>query len=63
MGYTSPIWAGAGITLLGLAVMAVAAAKAPAATDAPADSVASTTNAPADSVGSEPNAPALPAVR
>lgn len=63
MGYTSPIWAGAGITLLGLAVMAVAAAKAPAATNAPADSVASTTNAPADSVGSEPNAPALPAVR
>ena len=63
MGYTSPIWAGAGITLLGLAVMAVAAAKAPAATDAPADSVVSTTNAPADSVASEPNAPALPAVR
>jgi MFS transporter, DHA1 family, inner membrane transport protein len=63
MGYTSPIWAGAGITLLGLAVMAVAAAKAPAATNALADSVASTTNAPADSVGSEPNAPALPAVR
>lgn len=26
LGYTSPIWAGAGITLLGLAVMAVAAA-------------------------------------
>src|SRR6476620_4931376 len=52
MGYTSPIWAGAGITLLGLAVMAVAAAKAPAAT-----------NAPADSVGSDTNAPALPAVR
>ena len=28
LGYTSPIWAGAGITLLGLAVMAVAAAGA-----------------------------------
>lgn len=51
LGYTSPIWAGAGITLLGLAVMAFAAAKAPAA------------NALADSVGSDGNAPALPAVR
>ena len=28
LGYTSPIWAGAGITLLGLAVMVVAAASA-----------------------------------
>lgn len=28
LGYTSPIWAGAGITLLGLGVMAFAAAKA-----------------------------------
>ena len=28
LGYTSPIWAGAGITLLGLAVMAFAAAAA-----------------------------------
>ena len=28
LGYTSPIWAGAGITLLGLAVMAIAAAGA-----------------------------------
>jgi len=28
LGYTSPIWAGAGITLLGLAVMAFAAAGA-----------------------------------
>lgn len=28
LGYTSPIWAGAGITLLGLAVMALAAAGA-----------------------------------
>ena len=28
LGYTSPIWAGAGITLLGLGVMAVAAASA-----------------------------------
>jgi DHA1 family inner membrane transport protein len=28
LGYTSPIWAGAGITLLGLVVMALAAAKA-----------------------------------
>jgi DHA1 family inner membrane transport protein len=27
-GYTSPIWAGAGITLLGLGVMAIAAAGA-----------------------------------
>jgi DHA1 family inner membrane transport protein len=36
MGYTSPIWAGAGITLLGLVVMAFAAASAkrPAAADA-----------------------------
>ncbi len=63
LGYTSPIWAGAGITLLGLAVMAFAAAKAHAAhqrcrapTNAPADSVGSATNAPADSVGS----PTLP---
>lgn len=31
LGYTSPIWAGAGITVLGLAVMAVAAARARAA--------------------------------
>ena len=28
LGYTSPIWAGAGITLLGLAVMVIAAARA-----------------------------------
>ena len=28
LGYTSPIWAGAGITLLGLAVMVFAAAQA-----------------------------------
>jgi len=28
LGYTSPIWAGAGITLLGLAVMVLAAAAA-----------------------------------
>jgi DHA1 family inner membrane transport protein len=28
LGYTSPIWAGAGITLLGLAVMVIAAAGA-----------------------------------
>ena len=28
LGYTSPIWAGAGITLLGLAVTAFAAAAA-----------------------------------
>jgi DHA1 family inner membrane transport protein len=28
LGYTSPIWAGAGITLLGLAVMVLAAAQA-----------------------------------
>ncbi|CAH0186078.1 Inner membrane transport protein YdhP [Arthrobacter sp. Bi83] len=69
LGYTSPIWAGAGITMLGLAVMAIAAAKAPDSapnpgpTDASADSVGSTTNAPADSVGSGAVAPALPAVR
>lgn len=69
LGYTSPIWAGAGITLLGLAVMAIAAAKAPDSapnpgpTNAPADSVTSTTDAPADSVGSGADAPALPAVR
>ncbi len=56
LGYTSPIWAGAGITLLGLAVMAFAAAKTPAAAPRP-------TNAPADSVGSDANAPALPAGR
>jgi DHA1 family inner membrane transport protein len=31
LGYTSPIWAGAGITLLGLAVMAFAASRAKAA--------------------------------
>jgi DHA1 family inner membrane transport protein len=31
LGYTSPIWAGAAITLLGLAVMACAAARAKAA--------------------------------
>ncbi len=30
LGYTSPIWAGAGITLLGLAVMLIAAAACPA---------------------------------
>ena len=38
LGYTSPIWAGAGITLLGLAVMVIAAAKArrAAARQAPA---------------------------
>lgn len=62
LGYTSPIWAGAGITLLGLAVMAFAAAKAPAA-NALADSGGSDANALADSVGSDGNAPALPAVR
>lgn len=55
LGYTSPIWAGAGITLLGLAVMAFAAAKAPASADAPAVSVGSDAHAPADS--------AVPAVR
>jgi DHA1 family inner membrane transport protein len=52
LGYTSPIWAGAGITLLGLAVMAFAAAKAPASADAPAVSA-----------GSEAHAPAVPALR
>jgi len=38
LGYTSPIWAGAGITLLGLAVMVIAAAQArrAAARQAPA---------------------------
>lgn len=55
LGYTSPIWAGAGITLLGLAVMAFAAAKAPASADAPAVSAGSDAHAPADS--------AVPAVR
>jgi DHA1 family inner membrane transport protein len=55
LGYTSPIWAGAGITLLGLAVMAFAAAKAPASADAPAVSAGSEAHAPADS--------AVPAVR
>ncbi|MDQ1594901.1 MAG: transporter, family, inner rane transport protein, partial [Arthrobacter pascens] len=50
LGYTSPIWAGAGITLLGLGVMAFAAAKAHAPTNAPAASVGSATNAPAASV-------------
>jgi DHA1 family inner membrane transport protein len=55
LGYTSPIWAGAGITLLGLAVMAFAAAKAPA-TPRPA-------TAPADSIASDALAPALPAAR
>lgn len=57
LGYTSPIWAGAGITLLGLAVMAFAAA------DAPAVFVGSEADAPAVSVGSEADAPAVPAVR
>lgn len=63
LGYTSPIWAGAGITLLGLAVMAFAAAKAQAPTNAPADSAGSATNAPAASVGSATNAPADSVVR
>jgi DHA1 family inner membrane transport protein len=67
-GYTSPIWAGAGITLLGLAVMAFAAANAPAVSvgsdaNAPAVSVGSDASAPAVSVGSDTNAPALPAGR
>ncbi|WP_269937993.1 MFS transporter [Arthrobacter sp. HY1533] len=42
LGYTSPIWAGAGLTLLGLAVMAFAAAdgrKLAAAAPGPADAV------------------------
>jgi DHA1 family inner membrane transport protein len=34
LGYTSPIWAGAGITLLGLAVMIIAAARTAAARQA-----------------------------
>jgi MFS transporter, DHA1 family, inner membrane transport protein len=38
LGYTSPIWAGAGITLLGLAVMAFAAAGARRETLQPAES-------------------------
>jgi DHA1 family inner membrane transport protein len=40
LGYTSPIWAGAGITLLGLAVMAFAAVKAASPGAASAESVA-----------------------
>ena len=65
LGYTSPIWAGAGITLLGLGVMAFAAAKAPNAPPSPVGRQRSAiprsdTNAPADSVGSRTNAPALP---
>ncbi|MFJ5699912.1 MFS transporter [Arthrobacter sp. NPDC093139] len=62
LGYTSPIWAGAGITLLGLAVMAFAAAKAPAS----ADKAPAFADAPAVSAGSGANAPAdstVPAVR
>jgi DHA1 family inner membrane transport protein len=56
LGYTSPIWAGAGITLLGLAVMAFAAAKAPASANAPASAkVPASADAPADS--------AVPAIR
>lgn len=56
-GYTSPIWAGAGITLLGLAVMAFAAA------NAPAGFVGSEADAPALSVASDADAPAVSAVR
>ncbi|WP_427016300.1 MFS transporter [Pseudarthrobacter sp. P1] len=48
LGYTSPIWAGAGITVLGLAVMAVAAARArklPTTADAAPAAVGSTPEA------------------
>ena len=51
LGYTSPIWAGAGITLLGLAVMAFAAAKAHAPPDC-GSAPRSRTSAPRRSRGS-----------
>jgi MFS transporter, DHA1 family, inner membrane transport protein len=54
LGYTSPIWAGAGITLVGFVVMALAAAKARRS-----GVVAGGSGNPADS----PAGPAQPAVR
>jgi DHA1 family inner membrane transport protein len=55
LGYTSPIWAGAGITLLGLAVMLIAAAAAAAGARRPAAQQASV--APRERVAAEPPAP------
>ncbi|MDR6417370.1 MFS transporter [Pseudarthrobacter sulfonivorans] len=59
LGYTSPIWAGAGITLLGLAVMIVAAAgaKRTAARTAARQASAQETS----TAGQVPSAPGAPA--
>jgi DHA1 family inner membrane transport protein len=59
LGYTSPIWAGAGITLLGLAVMifAAAAAKRTAARTAARQASAQETS----TAGQVPSAPGAPA--